>query len=215
MQQQFWADRWRDGQIGFHLPQVNRRLIAHAHLLPPPPARVLVPLCGKSQDLGWLADRGHPVIGVEFVEQAARAFFEERGIQPQVGQLGAHRTLASGAITLLVGDFFAVDPDVVGRFPAAWDRAALIAVPPEQQRPYLTRLRSLVADDGQVLLVSFDHDLPSGPPFPLSGAALASLCEGLFAPQLVEDEDIFDQEPRFRERGATRIRELVFLLRPI
>ena len=215
MQQSFWADRWRDGQTAFHLPQVNRRLIDHAHLLPPPPARVLVPLCGKSHDLAWLAERGHPVVGVEFVEQAVRAFFAERGVEAQAGRLGAHATLASGGITLLVGDFFAVDPAVVGRFPAAWDRAALIAVPPEQQRAYVAHLRSLVTDDGRVLLVSFDHDLPTGPPFPISGAAVVSLCEGLFRAELLADDDILDQEPRFRERGATRIHELAFLLRPI
>jgi thiopurine S-methyltransferase len=215
MQQGFWADRWRAGQIGFHLPEVNRRLIAHADRLPPPPARVLVPLCGKSHDLGWLADRGHPVVGVEFVEQAVRAFFEERGVAPQVGQLGGQLALSSGAITLLAGDFFAADAAVLGRFPAVWDRAALVAVAPEQQRAYLAHLRSLVADDGRVLLVSFDHDLPSGPPFPISGPALAQLCDGLFTQELLEDADIFEQEPKFKERGATRIRELTFLLRPI
>lgn len=215
MQQGFWAERWRAGQTAFHVPEVNRRLIAHVDRLPPVPARVLVPLCGKSHDLGWLADRGHQVVGVEFVEQAVRAFFDERGVAPQAGQLGGQLALTSGAITLLAGDFFAVDANAIGRFPAVWDRAALVAVAPEQQRAYLGHLRSLVADDGCVLLVSFDHDLPSGPPFAIPGAALAALCDGLFTLDLLEDADILEQEPKFKQRGATRIHELTFVLRPI
>jgi thiopurine S-methyltransferase len=215
MQQGYWADRWRADQIGFHVAEVNRRLLAHAHRLPPPPAPLLVPLCGKSQDLAWLADRGHPVLGVEFVEQAARAFFAERGVEPQVGRAGPHLSLSTGGVTIVVADFFAVDPALVGRFPAVWDRAALIAVPPEQQRPYLERLRALVADDGRVLLVTYDHDLPGGPPYPVSGGDVERLSAGLFTPEPLEDEDILAEEPRFRERGATRIHERLYLLRPL
>jgi thiopurine S-methyltransferase len=215
MQQGFWADRWRSGQIGFHLSAVNRHLQAHAGQLPAPPVPVLVPLCGKSHDLAWLADRGHTVVGVEFVEQAARAFFEERNLQPEEGRLGPHLSLASGRITLVVADFFALEANVVGRFTGIWDRAALIAMPPDQQRPYLKQLRALTMDDGHVLMVTFDHDIGTGPPFSISDKTLQPLSDGLFRCDLIADQDILSEEPRFRERGATRVHEQVFVLRPI
>jgi thiopurine S-methyltransferase len=211
----YWAERWRNGQIGFHLADVNRLLPRHAGQLPQPPARVLVPLCGKSHDLGWLADRGHQVVGIEFVEQAARAFFEERGIDPQVGTLGAHVSLSAGRVTIVVADFFAVDATAVGRFPAMWDRAALIAMPPDQQRRYVQQLRALATDDARVLLATFEHDLGSGPPFSVSGADLERLAQRLFRCQMLQDQDILSEEPRFRERGATRLREQLFLLQPL
>merc|ERR1712137_1006755 len=42
--------------------------------------RIFVPLCGKSIDMKWLADRGHEVIGNEAVDEGCRLFFEEQRI---------------------------------------------------------------------------------------------------------------------------------------
>src|SRR5262245_668901 len=63
MNQHFWDERWRAGQTGFHLSEVNPNLVRHHERLGPanPRSRVLVPLCGKSIDLAWLAARGHDV----------------------------------------------------------------------------------------------------------------------------------------------------------
>ena len=61
MQPEFWHKKWESNQIGFHLPEVNPYL--QRHWAVPATARVLVPLCGKSLDLAWLAGRGHQRLG--------------------------------------------------------------------------------------------------------------------------------------------------------
>lgn len=216
MEHDFWAERWRGGQTAFHLADVNRQLLAHAGQLAPGGAtRVLVPLCGKSHDLAWLAAQGHEVVGVELVDQAVRELFAERGREPQVGRLGPHVCFRDERITLLVDDFLTLDREAVGGFPAIWDRAALVAIPPTEQARYLGKLRSLITDDGRILLVTFNHDMDSGPPFSLPEAALRPLCAGLFGLERLATHDILAEQPRFRERGATRAEEQVFLLRPL
>ena len=217
MEHDFWAERWRRGQFGFHLNEVNRHLVAHAADFLPggQPTRVLVPLCGKSRDLGWLRGRGHEVVGVEFVEEAALAFFDESGFEPAASRLGPHPTLKAEGITIVLDDFLALDVNAVGRFSAIYDRAALVALEEQTMPAYLQKLRALATDDARLLLVSFDHDLGSGPPFSVPETTLRALCEGLFTLQRIDEVDILPSEPRFRERGATRVVEQVFLARPV
>ena len=47
-------------------------------------SKVLVPLCGKTRDLLYLAGHRHQVLGVEFVERAVQDFFRETGIEHRV-----------------------------------------------------------------------------------------------------------------------------------
>ena len=81
MEPQFWHERWRSGQIGFHQSAADRNLTRHwpsLHLAGG--SRVFVPLCGKSLDMLWLRDQGHRVIGVELSATALEAFCMENGI---------------------------------------------------------------------------------------------------------------------------------------
>jgi thiopurine S-methyltransferase len=214
VKQSFWNERWQAGQIAFHQPAVNPHLLAHAPRFLPSPTRVLVPLCGKTHDLAWLAAQGHDVWGVEFVEQAARAFFDERGLTPAAASAGTLPALRHGAITIVVGDFFALARDAVGPFPAIYDRAALIAVEPTRQRAYLQALRRLCSDDARLLLIAADHDLPSGPPFSIPAAQLQVLTESLFTLTPLGSHDVLAAEPRFRQRGATRMEETIWIGAP-
>ncbi|MEO7093569.1 MAG: thiopurine S-methyltransferase, partial [Polyangiales bacterium] len=56
-----WEERWSKQQIGFHEGKPNELLVAHEGRLAPPgkKLRILVPLAGKTADLGWLSARGH------------------------------------------------------------------------------------------------------------------------------------------------------------
>src|SRR5699024_2930193 len=105
MNQDFWLQKWERNEIGFHEAEGNR-------LLPrgwpaaevPAGAGVLVPLCGKSVDMLWLASRGYRVVGVELSEQAVRAFFAEHGLQPQVAPAGPFQRWRADGIEILQGD---------------------------------------------------------------------------------------------------------------
>ena len=66
MEPEFWQERWARNQIGFHLSEVNPYLQRHwRQLAVAEGSKVLVPLCGKSLDLVWLASHGLRVMGVE------------------------------------------------------------------------------------------------------------------------------------------------------
>ena len=97
MEREFWLDRWRNQEIGFHQPTVNpwlRKCWPELDL--PEGAGVFVPLCGKSLDLCWLAEQGHQVFGVELAETAVRAFFEEAGQRSVCTSLNRLSALALG-----------------------------------------------------------------------------------------------------------------------
>lgn len=180
MNDDFWESRWRAGQIGFHEGAPNAFLQAHAARLGPA-GRVFVPLCGKSEDLAYLAARGHTVVGVELVEDAVRAFFAEHGLTPSVTARGPLTAYAHGAITLLAGDVFAATRDLVGEPDALYDRAALIALPEALRARYVAHLRALMGPgaNGLVVTVEYPQESMPGPPFSVSEAEVRRLYDGL------------------------------------
>lgn len=210
MEPSFWHERWALGQIGFHEGAPNRFLLQFADRIAGARA-VFVPLCGKSADLDALAARGHEVVGCELVEQAVRQYFAERGLEPEVAETPTATLFSHGPVTIARGDVFAFESERAP-FDAAFDRAALIALAPEQRESYARKLRSLLAPDARVLLVTMEHDLGSGPPFAVSEAVVRSLFTEDFSIEILADEDSAAGNPRFIERGASFVRERAWLL---
>lgn len=166
MEPDFWKARWEANQIGFHEGKPNRFLERHVARLGSK-RRVLVPLAGKAYDLVFLAERGHSVVGVELSELAGRAFFEEQQLVTREERRGDFLWLASGAIALFIGDFFAATAELLGPLDGFYDRAALVALPPEMRDRYVRHLRSLLPSRVPGLVVTFEYDQASmsGPPF--------------------------------------------------
>lgn len=92
---------------------------------------VLVPLCGKSLDLRWLAQRGHDVVGVELSGQAVSEFYREWGKQPTRKPVGELFRWQADGVALFEGDFFEFRTDRA--FELFYDRAALVALPREMR----------------------------------------------------------------------------------
>lgn len=168
MEPAFWHERWKLGQIGFHQQRVHPGLQDHAEaFLGTAPRRVLVPLCGKTLDLDWLARQGHEVVGVELSEVAVQQFHAEHDRTPEVAEEGPYTTYRSEGLTVLVGDVFhLVDHLGEGAFDRVWDRASMVALPPAMRSRYVDSVQR-VARGGRLLLSTFRYDpaVMSGPPF--------------------------------------------------
>jgi thiopurine S-methyltransferase len=214
MQPEFWYKKWDSGQIGFHLPDVNPYL--QRHWAVPATARVLVPLCGKSLDLAWLAGRGHQVLGIELSEKAIEDFFSEQQIQPQISEKGAFKVYRSAPIELWCGDFFALTPSDVADCAALYDRAALIALPSAMRERYVAHLQQILAPGVQGLLITLDYDQAqmSGPPFAVGDEEVRRLLGGAWQVQVLEEQDVLAESGRFLQAGVTRLEERVYRIFP-
>lgn len=208
MEPNYWLERWELGRIGFHRLDANPRLVEHYKALDDT-IRVLVPLCGKSVDLEWLVVQGFEVVGIELSELAAQAFFAERGFTPERTQRGAFVELRHGNISILVGDFFAANPSDLGYFDGVYDRAAMIALPPELRARYVAHLQTLLAPKAKLLLITLHFDAAGGPPFSVPPEEVTAAYAAAKITQLASVDGRADA-PGPVERGATFVHENVY-----
>jgi thiopurine S-methyltransferase len=176
MDASFWQQRWADQQIGFHEAEVHPMLVSHGASLGGV-GRVFVPLCGKSNDMAWLRVRGHEVVGIELAELAVRAFFDEHGMGAAHTTQAPFEVFSADGYRLLCGDYFALTAAQLGDFGAVYDRAALIALPPEMRRDYAKKMSELCASGTSMLLVTvaYDASVITPPPFVVSSEEVTAL----------------------------------------
>lgn len=215
MQPEFWHKKWASNQIGFHLPAVNPYLQRFwPDLQLPAQARVLVPLCGKSLDLLWLAGRGHRVLGIELSQKAVEDFFTEQQLQPQISEHGAFKVYRAGSIELWCGDVFALTAEDVADCAALYDRAAVIALPVPMREHYAEHLQSILPAGLKGLLITLDYDQAQipGPPFSVDDAQVQRLFGGVWQMQVLQSQDVLSDSGKFVQAGATRLEERVYRL---
>ena len=210
MEPKFWQERWARNQLGFHLPEVNPYLERHwPSLALAEGAKVLVPLCGKSLDLMWLATQGHRVLGVELSEQAVEAFFSEQSLTPRITQRGVFTVYQADLIEVWCGDFFALDAEVLADCTAVYDRAALIALPPLMRSQYTEQLNNMLRPGCQGLLITLDYDQTqkAGPPFAVTDEEVKVLFGADWVLKVLEEQDILGESWKFVQDGVTRLEE--------
>lgn len=214
MEPAFWQQRWADNQIGFHQAQVNPYLQTYwPQLQLAPGSRVLVPLCGKSLDLAWLAGQGHRVLGVELSRRAVEDFFREHGLEAEVRQQGAFEVWRSGDVQLWCGDFFALRAEDVADCVGLYDRAAVIALPVQMRARYMQLLSGLLPANSRGLVVTLEYDqsLLAGPPFSVRDEELRQGFAGWQVDQL-EAVEVIEGSPKFVQAGASSLLERVYRL---
>jgi len=215
VQPEFWLDRWRNAQIGFHQAAVDKHLQAYWPTLElPPNSRVFVPLCGKSLDLLWLRERGHSVVGVELSPVAVEALFKEHGIPARRRSLADFDVYEAGGLTVFCGDFFKLTPALLGSVSAVFDRAALISWKPPLRASYAHHLASLTKPGTKTLLIAVEYPEAqmSGPPFPLTRDAIDQLYAQRYSIDELGRHEILDLEPRLKARGLSELREVCYRL---
>lgn len=215
MQADFWLTRWQKGETGFHQKTINPWLQKQQVALQLQPGdHVFVPLCGKAHDLRFLADSGYRVTGIELSPVAIADFFREQELDASHHGQDGYTVWTAGNIRLLCGDFFRLTPALLGKVDAVFDRAALIALPPDMRRDYAALMATLLPTGARTLLVGFDYpqEQMAGPPFSVPQAEIRALFGSHFDIAALGRHDILAQEPRFRERGLSSLTETCWLL---
>jgi thiopurine S-methyltransferase len=215
MEPEFWLERWQRGEIGFHQDELNPHLRRFWHQLGiAANACVFVPLCGKSKDMEWLHERGHAVWGIEISPVALEAFFQSPARVPTIRQYGELTLYTAQRYNLFLGDYFALEPVHIPHIGAVYDRASLVALPPQSRQRYAQQMARLLPPGTQVLLISVDYpaEQMQGPPFAVSGQQIHALYGAMFDVRELEARNVLDDNPRFRERGVTRLEERVYVL---
>ncbi len=216
MEAGFWLKKWELGETGFHQELVNESLRAcWPSVKAPPEGAVLVPLCGKSLDMCWLVDRGHTVIGIEVSSLACEAFFAGLKVKPQIEKVGALTGMSAGPYRILQGDFFAVTPADVGPVPAFYDRAAIVAMPPEMQPVYARQLMSLLPAGavGLVNCVDYPPEAMEGPPFSIDEERLRELLRPHCEVARLASKEVETAGTALEGRGLAGLEETVYRVR--
>ena len=170
MDKEFWLERWKEQQIGFHEGVVNELLEKHCGVLSLQQGnRIFVPLCGKTVDIHWLLSKGYSVVGIELSELAVQQLFGDLQVTPNIVESSDLKLYQTDGLDVYVGDIFSLSAERLGSVDAVYDRAALVALPFELRQRYTQHLKRMT-HHAQQLLISFEYDQETmaGPPFSIS-----------------------------------------------
>lgn len=211
MQASFWHDRWKLGQIGFHVDETNPLLVNHINKLNLTKGeRIFLPLCGKTLDFAYLLSQGYRIVGVELSELAIKELFQELGLTPTISTIGQLKLYKANNIEVFVGDFFTLTAKTLGKIDAIYDRASLIALPLEMRHAYTNHLTNITHTMQQLLIcIEYDQSIMNGPPFSISATEIKQHYDKHYVLECVESNDI-----EGGLKGKTAATESAWILKP-
>lgn len=217
MDTEYWLQRWREGRTGWHHKEVMPLLEKHWPTLQVPlGVRVLVPLCGKSLDMLWLAQRGLRVLGVDVSPIAAESFLAENHLRARTraGTDGMHYEITNppgGGIEIINGDLFNLDAATLHGCGAFYDRAATIALPAAMRTRLAQEVYAKLPPGSRGLLITLDYpqNQLEGPPFSVGDAEVQRLFDAHWNIERLDRRDILASQPSFSEQGVTALHTTV------
>lgn len=205
MELSYWQSRWKKGNTGFHMENGYAGLREHWKTLALPQfPTVLVPLCGKSEDMRWISEQGGSVIGAELSEIAAGQFFSSHKQTPEVTSFANFKIHSFGNIEIWCGDFLKLPNHKMPFFDLIYDKSALVALPPRMRPHYVEKIKSLAGLQTRILLHGFSynqHEM-NGPPFSIPVSEINALYGDTFS-EIVLEKNSLDTEKyqKFKKRG--------------
>ena len=222
MESNFWLTRWQDNKIGFHQSKYNSRLTSlWPSLQLAQGVEVFVPLCGKTLDMLWLREQGFKVLGVELSEIATAAFFDENDLPFEVTASGSLQlftgTDKAAGIRIMAGDMFAMEPAQTVGVSAVYDRASMVAMPPEMRQQYVDKLAVLLPAKSTGILISMNYDTSkmNGPPFSVPDDVVRALLEPYYTLSVIEHSEGPERLGNLQGRGLDTIEEHVYRITKI
>lgn len=219
MELSYWDSRWKKGNIGFHMNEVYPGLKRHWESVPLQAiSTVLVPLCGKSKDLIWLSEKAKKVIGSEISETAVQEFFSENNLKYTKNTFGDFSIYSSKNIEIWQGDFLKLPEWKIPDTDLIYDKAALVALPPEMRIKYANKVQKLISSHTHILLQHFiyNQNEMNGPPFSVDHNEIETLFGASFTQKILQkDQLLLKNFKKFQNRGLkSELIEYLLLLLP-
>jgi len=205
---EYWHNRWDKHLTGWHRDVFNDLLEKHwPSINPPKDGEVLVPLCGKSLDMIWLAKQGYKVVGLELVQQAIETFFLENKLESSTIKVDKHTKYSSPPFTIYQGNIFDLQSGMI-QADAWYDRAAMVALPNSVRQQYVKQIYNQTKPGAVGLLITFSYpeEEKEGPPFSLPDQAVIDYFSNGFEVECLEKIDLEDE----KDRGLSNVRSSVF-----
>jgi len=148
-------------------------------------------------------------------ELAIKAFFQENKLSPIHQSNSKFECYRADRIQILQGDFFNLEKKELKTVAAVYDRASLVALPPETRKQYAKHMAHILLPGTQILLIGFDYPQTEmqGPPYAVTPDEVTQLYQDHAEIHLLKQTDVLDENPRFQQRGLSRLQESVFLIR--
>lgn len=218
MEISYWQSRWQNDKTGWHMQQVFSPLKTYWNSLQlAKGATVFVPLCGKSLDLEWLVNQGHYVVGIDMSVKAVHELTKRHNEPFEESSKGSFTCYKSNSMELWRGDVFKLQKRWLPAIDAIYDKAALIALPPEMRKAYVITLKSFLQPHTQIFINCFEYNQNemSGPPFAVFRDELESLWGDQFNIKLLHAQSLFDELTNFHRRGLhSYLKEKIYRLSP-
>ncbi|OCH97668.1 thiopurine S-methyltransferase [Legionella jamestowniensis] len=213
---QFWLDMWQEGKIPFHQKTVNTDLLKYWPCLNLSlGAKILLPLCGKSLDMLWLAKEGFHVFGIELSELAVQQFVEDNHLTMTKSTKSGVIYYSTEGIRISVSDIFQLNADLIPKVDAIYDRASLIALPASLRQSYVDICLQGLKSQGKILLktMRYEDKHIEGPPFSVTSDEVFLLygsCQTIICIKS-EDSQSIDNECLFKQ-GVHQAKHEVWLI---
>lgn len=191
MNKEFWLNKWKENDIRFHQSKYHPQLEKFGERFHE--GTILVPLCGKTLDMLYLAAHGHEVIGVELSPIACQDFFVENGLAFTSTETQDFILYESEGLQIWCGDYFKLPQSIWNKVTGIYDRAALVALPPEMRKAYSSEIFKRMGErEVEILLISFEYpqDLTIGPPHSVDLEEIKMLYGKLSIEKLFEESQM-------------------------
>ena len=154
------------------------------------------------------------VHGIELYDQAVEDFFKENKLSDfKKTQDLDFKNYTYQNILISCGDFFKLSAN--NSFDLVYDRAALVALPPEMRKNYAQVIKRSLKMGGKYLLISYEYDQSKldGPPFSVDEAEIHELYQDKFSIKLIESKQSTNEGSRLAALGS--LKQTVYILEKI
>lgn len=209
-----WKQMWLRNDIAFHQLQTNPLLQQFLPQLNTVAGDVvLVPLCGKSLDMLWLAQTGLRVIGIEISPVAVRDYFAARCVTPQQQMQGRFVRWWHQNTEIWCGDIFDLTQKDLHAVVLLYDRAALTALPAKLRNSYVQHFLAVLPRACDILLLTTESPDALVAQSELTiDQEVRTLYQADYHIQLLHGQSCSKIDPEFPLAGLCDLEEKVYLI---